>query len=59
MSDPLGELANDQMVEDFLNRPATRAFLDRAEEELQRETHPQLDPVQAAQASRQRQKQPQ
>jgi hypothetical protein len=57
MIDPLGELAADQMVDDFLSRPATKAFLDHAEDELERETHPSLDPVQAGRAARARQKQ--
>jgi predicted DNA-binding transcriptional regulator len=57
MIDPLGDLAADQMVDDFLNRPDTRAFLDRAEDELERETHAQLEPVQLGRAARARQKQ--
>ena len=59
MIDPLGELAADQMVDEFLNRPATRAFLDGAEAELERETHRELDPVDPMRAAHARQKQPQ
>ncbi len=57
MIDPLGELQADQMVEEFLSRPSTKDFLDRAEGELERETHRELDPVQAGRAARSRQKQ--
>ncbi|GEM_PF-3062383 len=57
MIDPLGELQADQMVEEFLSRPSTKEFLDRAEDELERETHREIDPVQAGRAARRRQKQ--
>ena len=51
MIDPVGELAADQMVEEFLSRSTTKAFLDRAEEQLELETHRELAPAQAARAA--------
>lgn len=59
MIDPLGDLAADQRVEEFLSRPTTRAFLDSAESELQAETHRELEPAPSGRAARARQKQPQ